>query len=89
MAKFYGTIQGSRGQASRLGHSHIVTKAASWDGAVNTVITERDGETWVEITTMQHHNAGSYNLIYDGPLAKLMSAPRLASKSVIASGGQA
>ena len=35
MARFRGTVQGSRGEASRLGHRHITTDANGWDCGVN------------------------------------------------------
>lgn len=40
MAHFYGTLQGNRGEASRLGtkDSGITTYAASWEGAVRVHI---------------------------------------------------
>ena len=38
MSKFYGTLQGSRGEATRCGskRSGIETIAASWAGAIET-----------------------------------------------------
>lgn len=40
MAHFYGEIQGSRGEASRLGNkkSGFRTVAASWSGAIETYV---------------------------------------------------
>ncbi len=45
MAHFYGTIQGNRGQASRLGSktSGLSLTAASYQGAVNTHLFEQAG----------------------------------------------
>ena len=35
MARFRGTVEGGRGQASRLGHRHITTDANGWNCGVN------------------------------------------------------
>jgi hypothetical protein len=44
MARFYGTIQGARGEASRLGHasSGIRASVCSWSGRVETSIQSGD-----------------------------------------------
>ena len=40
MSHFYGTLQGSRGEATRCGtkNSGLVTYAASWSGAIRTQV---------------------------------------------------
>lgn len=40
MARFRGTVQGHRGQASRLGHGGLVTDAATWTVALRVEWTE-------------------------------------------------
>lgn len=42
MAKLYGTLQGSRGQATRCGTTRIETVAASWEGAIAVVLRIKD-----------------------------------------------
>lgn len=42
MARFYGTVQGNRGEASRLGHSCIRASVCSWGGRVETSIQSSD-----------------------------------------------
>lgn len=38
MAKFYGTVQGSRGMATRIGTRNIKASAQSYDGSVITCL---------------------------------------------------
>lgn len=71
MAHFYGSIQGARGEATRLGHrsSGLTTKACSWQGAVSVRLYERDGTDYacVELTT--HNGAGVNRELYNGPVS--------------------
>lgn len=39
MARFFGSVQGQRGEAHRLGHTSITTTAASWGGAIEVELT--------------------------------------------------
>jgi len=39
MSNFYGTLQGSRGPATRCGHSNIRAAAQSWNGSVAVVLS--------------------------------------------------
>lgn len=43
MSKFYGSIWGSRGEATRGGSRFIHTAAQSWDGSVITELSYNDG----------------------------------------------
>lgn len=73
MAHFYGTLQGSRGEASRLGGkaSGIQTIAAGWGGAINTRVwhDERDGvdRFRVELTPWQS-SGGESKVLAEGVL---------------------
>jgi len=53
MAHFYGTLQGSRGEATRCGHksSGMETVCASWQGAVEcrAYFDEESGEDYVYV----------------------------------------
>lgn len=51
MSKFYGTVQGARGQATRCGHTSIGAAAQSWDGSVIVWLTYRDDDLMVQINT--------------------------------------
>jgi hypothetical protein len=35
MARFYGSVQGDRGEATRLGHRQLHVSARSWEGSVS------------------------------------------------------
>lgn len=73
MAEFYGTLQGSRGSASRLGSksSGIVTTAQSWEGSVTvTIHGSSEGKT-VEIQVAEGSNRGGRTL-YRGSMAELL-----------------
>lgn len=72
MAHFYGSIQGQRGEASRLGSkaSGLRVVAASWQGAIQTYLYERDGEDRARVSFIQWHNgAGTNKVLYDGPVS--------------------
>lgn len=67
MAHFYGTVSGrSRTMASRLGHrgSGIVTKAASWAGAVMVTLYERDDVDFARVELVPHHGHGTNRVLY-------------------------
>lgn len=70
MAHFYGTLQGARGRASRLGHKNtgLNTVAASWQGAVSVRLFHDGVRDMVEVRFQEWHGAGSDRLIYKGPV---------------------
>lgn len=75
MAHFYGTVQGARGQASRLGHknSGLTTVAASYSGAVRTRLWTNDkGDDMVEVALTPWGSAGVDKVLYVGPVNKYM-----------------
>lgn len=73
MAHFYGTLQGSRGKASRLGtkRSDLSTVAASWEGAVSVCLyhNETTGQDCARVALMPWHGRGVDRVIYDGPVS--------------------
>jgi hypothetical protein len=71
MAHFYGTVQGARGEASRLGHKNtgLNTVAASWQGAVEVDLYERDGIDWARVSLRPWHGRGKSVELYDGPVS--------------------
>lgn len=76
MARFYGTVAGGRGEASRLGHANtgLRTKAASWSGAVEVTMYAEGEEDHVRIVAAKHGNSGpdqAAGEIYDGPVTGL------------------
>jgi hypothetical protein len=74
MATFYGTVQGSRGEASRLGtrKSGLRAVAASWQGAVEVALEDHDGEIWAEVALRQWNGAGVFPPVelYSGPVSR-------------------
>ena len=73
MAHFYGTLQGSRGGATRLGtkNSGLNVTAASWEGAVDVYLTY-DTENKVDIATVYlkpWHGQGTNRVLYSGPVS--------------------
>ncbi len=76
MAHFRGIVAGSRGETSRLGHAGtgLTVEAQSWEGKV-VVSLLRDGEGRdIAIVTMEpHHGAGTYRILYQGPISGIGS----------------
>lgn len=71
MAHFIGTVKGTRGEASRLGSkaSNMRTVAASWQGAVETMLYEENGIDMARVSLMQWHGHGSSRVLYEGPVS--------------------
>lgn len=75
MAHFRGWIAGkSKTKSSRLGskQSGLLANLASWQGAVEIDLTERDGVDYVRLTLKPHVNgAGCHpsRIVYDGPIS--------------------
>ena len=55
MSRFYGTVQGNRGQATRCGNasSGLTTETAGWDGCIEVTVYDRDGDGDGFIVSMQ------------------------------------
>ena len=71
MAKFFGTVQGGRGKATRLGHSGLSVTAQSYEGSVIVNLYEVDGAHHVSINVGEGSTSmGTYNL-YRGPIKGL------------------
>jgi len=70
MSHFYGTIQGSRGKATRAGtpSSGLFTETASYDGCVEVTLTVRDGVDWAHVCLKPWRGTGVHRSIYDGPV---------------------
>ena len=73
MANFYGTVQGNRGMASRLGtkSSGLAVTAQSWDGSVIVRMYEEDGRTIVYIGVGYGSTACSDATLYHGSIEGL------------------
>jgi hypothetical protein len=72
MSHFYGVLNGSRGEATRLGtkSSGMTATAASWQGAVRTQLyTGDDGIDRARVMLIEWRGAGTYCVLYDGPIS--------------------
>ena len=77
MARFYASIRGSRGEATRLGctASGMAASVMSWEGMIHVrmhnVRRGKDDIDWVLVTLSPHpsysHPANSVVTLYDGP----------------------
>lgn len=79
MSEFYGSLQGSRGCATRCGtkSSGICATAQSWEGSVTVDLYKDDnGDNVVSIRTREGSGHGGRTLFY-GPLAKILRADSL------------
>lgn len=68
MAKFYGKVQGDKGEATKCGHRTMTAIAASWRGAVRTTLYERDGITFAKVELIPWKDVGVSRVMYDGPV---------------------
>lgn len=68
MSHFYGVLQGSRGQATRCAtkKSGLTAIAASWDGAVETTLFEREGKNYYRVERIPWHGNGERVLLAEG-----------------------
>jgi hypothetical protein len=73
MARFYGSVKGSRGEVSRLGSTvgGLTTLAASNSGAVRIRLYDRDGIDCIRIILAAWRGKGAEGLIFDGPVSQL------------------
>jgi len=76
MAHFYGTLQGARGQASRLGtrNSGLRIEACSWQGKVTVRLYTCNGVDHARVELGRHHGHGGQATLYDGPVAGMPAA---------------
>lgn len=75
MSHFYGTVCGSRGEATRGGSkpSGLHVQAASWEGCVEVSLTfdKVSGQDVARVALTQWHGRGQYpsRVLYDGPVS--------------------
>jgi len=72
MAHFYGWMQGSRKEVTRMGHkaSGMRSTVAGWGGAVRVQLYEHDGVDYARVTLGPHPCVGGdTRTLYDGPLS--------------------
>jgi hypothetical protein len=74
MARFYGTIQGQRGKATRLGHTGLDVTAQSYEGDVCITLEKSrddDGDL-VHIYARPHDHGGKTVSLFCGKIADLL-----------------
>lgn len=64
MAKFYGSIQGSRGAATRMGHSLIKSSVQSYDGSVITYLSYDEDKLMVEVCVAKESTTYGRRIFY-------------------------
>jgi hypothetical protein len=71
VAHFYGTVQGARGEASRLGNkaSGLQAIAASYSGAVEVELQHRDGVDYARVCLRPWMGEGVDRVLFDGPVS--------------------
>ena len=64
MSKFYGSVQGNRGAATRGGHNIIKTSAQSYDGSVITELTYEEETLMVRVSTDEGSSSYGSTIFY-------------------------
>lgn len=80
MSQFYGTLSGQAGTATRRGskNSGLRTIAASWEGAVQVDLYERDGKDYARVSLVPWHGHGVTRELFNGPVDGTASQARAA-----------
>lgn len=67
MSRFYGTLRGGRGPATRCGHRHMTATAASWAGSVEVhMFLGPDDVEMFEVHMMPWHGNGDRKMLCRG-----------------------
>lgn len=73
MARFYGTVQGSRGEATRLGHSELYVTAQSFSGDIVVKMHRgKDDIDRVHIYARDHSGGGYGHTLYQGAVKDIL-----------------
>ena len=64
MSKFYGSVQGNRGAATRGGYNIIKTSAQSYDGSVITELTYEEDTLMVRVLTAERSSSYGSTIFY-------------------------
>lgn len=71
MARMYGSAQGPRGTAHRLGHKRMITHCATTSGAIRCeAFIGPNDEDYVLVTMEPWQGSGISRVIYRGPIGR-------------------
>lgn len=77
MSQFYGTLKGTRGEATRCGSkkSGIETYCASWSGAIRCIAwhDKKINKDMVRVEKTTWQGEGDYQLLYEGEIGKVIT----------------
>lgn len=75
MARMYGSVQGARGEAHRLGHKRMVTYCATVSGAIRCeAFIGPNNEDYVHVSMTPWQGAGMSHTLYRGPIGRFTRA---------------
>ncbi len=63
MARFRGSVQGSRGAATRLGHRRLLAFAEGWNGRVTVYVWRDDDDRDCYRVTLDAHGGASHEIV--------------------------
>lgn len=64
MAKFYGRVQGNRGEATRCGNDRIKASVQSWDGSAILQMSYENDCLMVEVSVAEGSSAYGQRIFY-------------------------
>jgi hypothetical protein len=72
MARFFGSVKGKRGEATRLGSrvSGLDMYAASWCGAIHVRLYAVEAADYVTVRMVPWKGRGTEVVLYDGPVGR-------------------
>ena len=70
MSALYGTIEGTKGMATRCGHRELVTHSACWNGAVRVELQhdKKTNSTSYRVELVPWRGAGENKLLAEGKM---------------------
>ena len=70
MSALYGTIEGTKGKATRCGHRELVTHSACWNGAVKVALQhdKKTNSTSYRVELVPWRGAGENRLLAEGKM---------------------
>lgn len=68
MSHFYGILKGTRGEVTRCGtkNSGLTTTAASWSGAIQTILYQKDGVDMYRVIQIPWLGSGLFRVLAEG-----------------------